>query len=155
MSNTATPKAQELADANGIDIQALDGGEDNRVTLAEVKAAIKKQNAEPAEAPKKKKKAAASGLVIYLGMSNSSENVRYKLEQFAHRYPDENNVLVQSRRGIQAPEGFKVEVSDAGSFVRRHLKDIESDNVRIAYNGTIREDKEAVIAQLKGAYRTD
>jgi pyruvate/2-oxoglutarate dehydrogenase complex dihydrolipoamide acyltransferase (E2) component len=153
MSNTATPKAQELADANGIDIQDLDGGEDGRINLTEVKAAIKKRDAK-ADKPKKKKKK-TSGLLVYLGMSNSSENVKYKLGQFVERYPNEDNILVQCRRGIEVPKGCKVEVSDVGGFIRRNLKTLEDDATKIAYNGAIREDKEAVLAQLKGAYRTD
>lgn len=39
--NTATPAAQKLADEHGILIAELDGGVDNRISVGEVKAAIK------------------------------------------------------------------------------------------------------------------
>lgn len=42
--NTCTPTALKLAQANGINIQQLDGGEDNRINVSEVKAAIKKRD---------------------------------------------------------------------------------------------------------------
>jgi len=40
VENTATPAAQKLADEHGILIDELNGGEDNRVGLSEVKAAV-------------------------------------------------------------------------------------------------------------------